>query len=119
MSYAIVTFTSPSGFRASSFLVRTGAAPRRARWKGKVNIPRCSESGTWTASVVLSDIAGNQGTYSAAQLKAKRFSTNLAVKALDIQGPAATVPATVPHTGPLVVTFSEPTLWKEPQRPAR
>ena len=33
------------------------------------------------------------------------------MKALDWQAPGGTVPATVSHTGSVVVTLSEPTLW--------
>jgi hypothetical protein len=57
-------------------------------------------------------VAGNTARYSTAQLKAKHFGTSLAVKALDIQSPSATVPASLPHTAKLTVTFSEPTLWQ-------
>jgi hypothetical protein len=112
VSSARVTFTSPSGFPSTGFLVRKSGTPGSGTWKGKVVIPRCSEPGIWKVSVGLTDVAGNSSRYTTAQVKAKHFSTTLTVKALDIQAPTASVPATVPHANPVVVTFSEPTLWQ-------
>ena len=117
VAYGQVTFTSPSGFQSSGFLSRSAGTAFSGTWKAIVNIPRCSESGTWTGSVTLIDVAGNQTKYTSAQLKAKGYAINLKVTALDIQAPSASVPATVSHTGPIVVTFSEATLWSGSTNP--
>ena len=110
LSYAYATFTSPGGYRVSGFAFPNGH-PTSATLKFKVIIPRCSESGIWTANVTIVDVAQNQGQFTPAQIKAKHFTSTLSVKALDWQAPGGTVPATVSHTGSVVVTLSEPTLW--------
>jgi hypothetical protein len=46
-------------------------------------------------------------------VKAKHFSTNLTVKALDATPPRVTGPKSVTTTGAITLTFSEATLWKQ------
>jgi hypothetical protein len=111
LSYAFVTFTSPGGYRVSGFGFPGTNTPSSATMKFKVVIPRCSEPGIWTVSVTIVDAAQNVAQYTAAQVKAKHFTSTLSVKALDWQAPGGTIPATVSHNGSVVVTLSEPTLW--------
>jgi hypothetical protein len=121
----IVNLTSHSGFFSSSFFpysasaVLTGSAGNAVNWKGSLTIPRCSDPGTWTVTnVVLADAtyvpgtdAGNYATVTTAQLAMKGYPNALHVQALDVTAPRFTVPTVVPRAGPLVVTFTEPTLW--------
>ena len=112
IAYAIVTIRSPSGLSSSGYLSRHSGTPLKGTFTGKVVVPRCSEPGTWTVSVQIVDVAGNVSSYTPAQLKAKHFGSTLSVKALDTVPPTAKVPAKVPAAGPVTLTFSEPTLWK-------
>jgi hypothetical protein len=112
--YAVVTIKSPSGLTSSGFLSRHSGSTLKGTFTGKVIVPRCSEPGVWTVSAQIVDLAGNVSTYSPAQLKAKHFGSTLSVKALDTIGPTVKVPAKVSAAGPVTLTFSEATLWKNP-----
>ena len=90
-----------------------------------MTVPRCSDPGTWTVTnVQLADAtyvpgtsAGNFAQLTTEQVAAKGFATTLQVQAHDTTPPRFTTPATVPHAGPLVVTFTEPTLWSSVNGP--
>jgi hypothetical protein len=114
IAFVSVTIHSPSGITSSGYLGRHSGTPFKGTFTGKVVVPRCSEPGTWTITAQITDVAGNTSSYTAAQLKAKHFGSTLSVKALDTVGPSAKVPAHVPAAGPVTLTFSEPTLWKNP-----
>jgi hypothetical protein len=106
-----VSLVSPSRAGTSGF-ASVNIKPGISRVTFKLTIPRCSEPGTWTASVDLFDEANNDRHYSTAQLKAKGFRSTLSVKALDVQSPFASAPTTIDPADSIPVTFSEPTLWK-------
>ncbi len=112
IAIAYVRVQSPSGISSSGYLSRHSGTAFNGTFTGKAVIPRCSEPGTWTISVQIIDVAGNVRSFTPAQLKAKHFGSTLSVKALDTVGPSAKVAAKVPAAGPITVTFSEPTLWK-------
>jgi hypothetical protein len=98
----------------------TGKAGNTVTWKGTFTVPQCGLTGTWTVLGVslvdatsAPDTAGGNGSnYSTQALAAGGYPTTLNVQQLDVVPPTASVPKTVSHTGPVVVTFSEPTLWK-------
>src|SRR5262249_5960250 len=116
--FGTVTFTSPSGVRSTGgTLLRKAGAPGSGTWKRSDSHPRRSEPGGWAGGLSQTDGAQTTTNVTTAQLKTKHCSTNLTVKALDIQGPTASAPATVSHNGPVVVTFSEPTLWSGSTNP--
>jgi hypothetical protein len=112
ISYAIITIKSPAGLTSQGFLSRHSGTAFKGTFTGKVTVPRCSESGTWTVSAQIVDVAGNVRSYTPAQLKAKHFGSTLSVKALDTLGPLVRIPAKVAAAGPVTLTFNEPTLWK-------
>ena len=67
--YAVVTIKSPSGLTSSGFLSRHSGTALKGTFTGKVIVPRCSESGIWTVSAQIVDLAGNVSTYTPAQLQ--------------------------------------------------
>jgi hypothetical protein len=110
---AWVVLSSPSGYGVSSSNEEMPPSPVvNGAVHARVVIPRCSEPGVWTVSVGLVDASGNYREYSPSQVKTLGLPSKITVKALDITPPSARVPSKVPHAGPVVVTFSEPTLWK-------
>jgi hypothetical protein len=112
VSLGRVVFTSPSGaLSLGGYVHRSSGWPSSGTWEGSVTIPRCSEPGTWTVAVYLWDFARNRIYLPTAQISALGIASTLRVKALDWQAPTASVPSTVAHDGPVLVTFSEPTLW--------
>ena len=70
LSYAYATFTSPGGYRMSGFAFPNGH-PTSATLKFKVIIPRCSESGIWTANVTIVDVAGEETRVSSLLLRSR------------------------------------------------
>jgi Bacterial Ig-like domain len=84
-------------------------------WRGTLTIPRCSEPGNWSIdSVDVVDRVGNTTTLDAKQLKAMHLPTSILVDALDAVGPAVHGPQTTSRTAAVKLSFTEPTLWKNP-----
>jgi hypothetical protein len=109
---AHVQFTSRSGDFADRTLARTAGTRSSGTWTGSVVIPRCSEPGVWTVSLDLTDLVDNTVHFATAQVDTRHFTSTLQVKALDVEGPGGSVPAKIAPKGPVTVTFTEPTLWK-------
>ena len=108
-----VTFTSPSGYLTSTSYEGEQSTPdSHGRLSAKAVVPQCSEPGVWKLQVGIVDAAGNVTDYTSAQLKALGLPYQITVQALDVQAPFGHVHSTVPHAGPITVTFTEPTLWK-------
>ena len=108
-----VSFTSPSGYvTATSFEGEQTTPDAHGRLVAEAVVPQCSEPGVWRLEVGIIDKAGNFTDYTWRQLKALGLPYKISVHALDVQEPAGHVQSTVPHAGPITVTFSEPTLWK-------
>jgi hypothetical protein len=128
VSAALVNLSTANGFTANvpphdyaAAASPTGAIGNSVTWKATLTIPRCSDPGTWTvANVQLTDAtsspnggAGNTATYTTGQLSTKGLPTTLDVQALDTTAPRFTTPAQAPVASPVVVTFTEPTLWTD------
>ena len=110
---AWVVLSSPSGYGVSSSNEDSPPSPVvNGTVHARLVIPQCSEPGTWTVSVGLVDASGNYREYSPSQVKALGLPSKITVQALDVAAPSAHVASKVAHAGPVVVTFSEPTLWK-------
>ncbi|NHC16288.1 hypothetical protein [Motilibacter deserti] len=57
-------------------LTRTGGTPQNGTWTGKGNVFRClNGSGTWTATAMLTDVAGNVHKYTAEETAAMGIGT--------------------------------------------
>ena len=77
-----------------------------------MTIPQCGDPGAWTVHEVRIADSRNLSVYTTAQLTGMGIATTLNVQSLDAKPPRiATSPTTLPHANPLVITFTEPTLW--------
>jgi hypothetical protein len=112
IAHVRVTMTSRSGGKTVDGLVPSSGTRTSGKWWSFQYFDECSEPGIWTVSVTLTDVLGNTVTVSAAQLKARHLQSTIRVQAYDVVPPRAVVPSTAPHAGPILVTFSEPTLWQ-------
>jgi hypothetical protein len=108
-----VTLTSPSGSKNVTDLELETGTVNSGLWGQNASVSPCEgEPGTWKVSLRIVDVAGNTLTVSSAQLKARHLPSTVHVTVDDLVPPTAAVPKTAPHAGPVVVTFSEKTLWK-------
>ena len=94
MTNAQARFTSPSGAQATGTfgLFRSSGTPLSGVYTGTATIPRFSEAGTWTlGDLTLFDAAGNQVTYTTANLLALGLPVNLNVTSIsDVSPPSLT-----------------------------
>jgi hypothetical protein len=114
-AYVVVAFTSPSGAQyqqSDTYSLLPGSTPLNATIQQDVTIPQFSESGTWTASVSMSDAVGNVVYLNAAALAAMFFPTGLTVTSIpDTTPPTLTSLSITPSTvdvssGPKSVTVA-------------
>jgi hypothetical protein len=77
---ASIIWTGPSGYqKLTASLERVSGTPASGTWKGRATTPCYAEAGVWTASAVVTDVSGNTRSYTAAQLAAAGFDTDLTV----------------------------------------
>lgn len=94
-------------------LTRASGTKFNGVWQASFYIPRCNSTGNWDLEVAALDLGTNSVDLTTTKLKAKHFSYKVAAKGLDLEAPSARVPESVPHAGPLVLTFTEPVYWRD------
>ena len=106
--------TAPSGDFLDLPLTRKTGTALNGTWNARILIPQCGDPAAWTVQEIWdADAAGNRDNLDINRLRSKHLAATLTVKSLDWAAPTASVPDTVAHTGPLVVTFDEPAYWKD------
>ena len=112
-SFVSVTFRSPGNSQfQQAFMQRISGNQFDGTYEGVVSIPEFSESGVWTPSVSVQDLAGNFDSFSSPALTGLGFPTELTVTSIeDTTAPQPTgitlTPAAVDvSAGPQVVNVA-------------
>ena len=101
--------------RATASPAATRAAPVPGRQRHGARAPRhpaVQRAGTWTSASAWSTPRATTATTARARSRRSVCPRRSPCKPSTSQAPSAHVPRKVAHAGPVVVTFSEPTLWK-------
>ena len=108
LGYAYATFSNASGATAYVSMRLISGTTKNGVWKGTGTILRCSAfPGTWSARLVMGDLAGNQRMYEPSALAAKSWPSKLTVQAGDHIPPTVDGPSSVGPTDNIVLTFNE------------